>query len=350
MKSNLNFLYALIAVIAIQSISVKECSSNWDFLQDGDQVALVAPAKNVNRDIVAIASQKLRELGLEPVIYEIDAEAAPYRYYSHSDDKRKLFFEQALIDPNIKAIWALLGGFGSEKLVLQFEQQRFHLPPKPKPVLGFSDITQIHLLLIRSNWATLHAPLAALSEATYLLSQSPVNMNVKFEDVVSILKGQRGPVLNYQLSVLNNPAKDSLIDCTSIVGGNTSIIAENGGSSTSLVARGKIVFLEDTKEVAMRLERRFIALIRGGTFNGARAIMLGNQEIEGGDNMIVYRRLCDLLLSAGLRIPVVHSPDFGHGPNNHVLPLNTEASLKLQGDTAILNVAVNNLFQLENNL
>jgi muramoyltetrapeptide carboxypeptidase len=84
-------------------------------LRDGSRIALVAPAGPMAPERVDIALDRCRRFGLEPVLGTA-ARATP-RLPGRADDERLADLQQALDDPDIDAVWALRGGYGTMRLL-----------------------------------------------------------------------------------------------------------------------------------------------------------------------------------------------------------------------------------------
>src|SRR5690606_22420198 len=72
--------------------------------------------------------------------------------------------EWALVDPLSRAIWPLRGGYGATRLMQGL--LKLHKPERHQWLIGFSDITALHLLANQQwGWPSIHGPvLAQLAE------------------------------------------------------------------------------------------------------------------------------------------------------------------------------------------
>jgi muramoyltetrapeptide carboxypeptidase len=85
-------------------------------------------------------------------------------YLAGTDEDRLADLNDALGDPGVRAVFATRGGKGAYRIVegVDFEAAR----RDPKPLVGFSDITILHLgIWKRSRVAGLHGPLANWDDA-----------------------------------------------------------------------------------------------------------------------------------------------------------------------------------------
>jgi muramoyltetrapeptide carboxypeptidase len=123
-------------------------------LQAGDRVRFVSPASPAPEGGLERAAAVLEALGLRVEygthVYDVDT---TLDYLAGTDEDRLRDFNQALRDPGIKAIIATRGGKGAYRIAdgLDVEAARRH----PKLVVGFSEITILHMALMKPvvSWA-----------------------------------------------------------------------------------------------------------------------------------------------------------------------------------------------------
>src|SRR5258705_9386594 len=109
-------------------------------LTRGSRIALVAPAGPLlERDDLTRAESLCRALDYEPVM---GANAGGHHgYFTGTDDARLADLNAALRDPAVDAIWCIRGGYGVTRILdgVDFEA----LARRPRPVIGYSDITSL---------------------------------------------------------------------------------------------------------------------------------------------------------------------------------------------------------------
>jgi muramoyltetrapeptide carboxypeptidase len=237
-----------------------------------------------------------------------------------------------------------MGGFGATEVIYLLEKEGYQLPDEPKVLIGFSDVTKLFLYVLKKGWNVLHAPMVAFCQDLAHISKDNVNKEVTYDVLMNVITGKTTE-LTYQLDVLNNPI---LIENTSIVGGNLSLVAESLGTDISPDLCGRILFIEDTVEDGKRFERKFLNLLQNQALDGCLAIFIGNQNLSAGQDL--KRLIKDMISSFGITIPILYSSDFGHGPKNNVLPMGTKARLESSDDgkTALLIISVNDSYQQDN--
>jgi muramoyltetrapeptide carboxypeptidase len=130
-------------------------------LRPGDTVGIVAPAGITADEFdLALITESIGAMGLVP-------KAAPhllarYGYLAGDDKQRAADFNAIYADRSVKAVFAVRGGWGSARILpyLDFDTIRAN----PKLLIGFSDITALHMAFAaRAGFTTIHGPNAGSS-------------------------------------------------------------------------------------------------------------------------------------------------------------------------------------------
>lgn len=293
-------------------------------LQPGARVALIAPAGPITQERLDIAFDRCARLGLVPV----PGAAARGRhggYLAGSDAERLEDLRWALTSPEIDAVWALRGGYGTMRLL-----DRIDLAPlveRPRAYIGFSDNTAMHLALLARRVVSFHAPHAG-GDATPLAEQC-------LRDVLFDARAA---------GVLPLPAQPAIITLREgiadgpLVGGNLALLAGMCGTPGAPVARGAILFVEDVEEPAYRLDRMWTQLRLAGALDGVAGLAFG-RFTDCQDRDSVRALLQECADAAG--VPAVMELPIGHEPDNWTLPLGVRARLDAtRGTLELLEPAV----------
>jgi muramoyltetrapeptide carboxypeptidase len=111
------------------------------------------------------------------------------------------------------------------------------------------------------------------------------------------------------------------------VGGSLSILASLCGTPFQVQTDDAVVFLEDVGERPYRIDRLLVQLAQAGTFETARAVVLGDftrcDEPGGG---VRARDAIDRVFRE-LSIPVLAGVPFGHGNPNLAFPVGAEVEV-----------------------
>jgi muramoyltetrapeptide carboxypeptidase len=230
-------------------------------LKPKDKVAIVAPAWwAIDKDLTLKATKEiLSSWGLEVVIGK---SIGPRCGHFAGNDKLRSSDVQAMLDdPNIKAIFAYRGGHGTTRIIdtLDFTQFLQH----PKWLVGFSDITAMHLKLHQLGVVSIHGEMPRhFPDSLY---QSSIN-SLKLALFKGVTKLTAKPNVNNRAGDASAP----------VVGGNLAVICANIGTEIDLDTRGKILVLEDIGEQLYAIDRMLVQLKRTGKLAHLSGLVVGS--------------------------------------------------------------------------
>ncbi|MDD1965819.1 LD-carboxypeptidase [Pseudomonas putida] len=287
---------------------------NPHVLRAGDAVALVTPAGPVAEARVQAAVRELTAWGLKPRIYPhaLDAE----HYLAGSDANRAADLNDALADPEIRAVLCNRGGYGVQRIIEHLDYDAVRRDPKL--VVGFSDITALHAALwSRTGLVTVHGPVAAQLERGGLFASTLKHALMSTEPMV-VLADQTEPTFSVRTSGV---AEGTLL------GGNLSILSTCVGTPFMPNLEGAILLIEDVGELAYRVDRLLTHLGNCGILKQLAGIAVGQFSEPGHGNNAI--RPPEVLMErlGGLGIPVLGGLSIGHGDRNHAVALGSHAML-----------------------
>ncbi|WP_189265976.1 S66 peptidase family protein [Streptomyces fuscichromogenes] len=303
-------------------------------LRPGDRVRIVAPACPPSREEVARGVDLLTSWGLQAELGEHVFDQ--WGYMAGRDEDRVSDLNEAFSDPGVRAVIAAKGGKGTYRIVDDLDTDA--IGRDPKPVVGFSDITHIHLALwSRCRLATLHGPFAKRDDTyTGPASAESLRRALMTTDPVTL---HRDP---------SEASADVVVDGTAtgiLMGGNLDTIrTETGAGLPSL--QGAILFLEHQRGTGLgEVDRALTQLIRSRALDGLRGIALGQFlgfERDLGDPALGGWGIRDILHDrlAGLGVPVLGGLPAGHGTNPPTIPLGTRATIDTATGTLTVLPAV----------
>ena len=286
-----------------------------DRLKPGDRVRLVSPASTPDPADVEIVVQNLERLGLRP---EIGAHVFDrLGYLAGNDTDRLEDLNGALRDPGIRGVITTRGGKGAYRIAdkLDFGAARHD----PKLLIGFSEITVLHLSLFKriglvglhgAAWATaLSGERSARSFERAAFTTEPVVIEARTDELtVDLISPGR--------------AEGRLI------GGNQDLLAiANGWALPSL--NGAILLLEAVDLRLGHIDRQLTMLTNSGAFDGLAGVAVGQYTDCGPDDTTqgdwgVLDVLCDRLGRLG--VPILGGLPIGHGRDAEAVPIGTNAS------------------------
>ncbi len=299
-------------------------------LGPGDRVRLVSPASTPDPVSVDHYLKLLESWGLR-------GEVAPHAldrwgYMAGSDADRLEDLNQAFRDPGVRAVIATRGGAGAYRIADRIDAAAVRADPKP--LVGFSDITFLHLSLLRNcRFGGIHGCLvgstAQASVRQLLMTTEPALL-------------ERVPGSVSAGAEVSGRARGRLI------GGNLASMATSVGVRLPSLS-GAILFLEDQRVVGLgTIDRQLTQLVSSGALDGIVGIALGSFEgfrdySDGGWTLADV--LADRLGRLG--VPVLGGLYAGHDlaapngtPDQMALPLGSLATLDTTDGTLVVNPIV----------
>jgi muramoyltetrapeptide carboxypeptidase len=281
-------------------------------LERGDTIAIVAPAGPILKEEEFIAGVKLlREAGFEVKFSrEIMRKDG---YLAGSDHERAEELHQLWADPEVKALLAARGGYGSLRMLplLDMKLIRRH----PKLFIGFSDITVLHAGIHKeTGLVTFHGPML-----TTLAKNDRASLAIFFETLTGRHAGSCKPA---GIEILKEGRA-----CGRMVGGNLASLVHLVGTPYELDWQGTVLFLEDVCEAPYRLDRMLTHLQVAGRLHGLAGLILGSFEGCGSPE-VIWKRALELV--ADEPYPVWANFPAGHGQQNLILPLGQEVEMDSQ--------------------
>jgi len=299
------------------------------YLKKGDTIGITCPAGFITLEDIQPAVTKLTEWGFKISVGNTVGERD--FTYGGTDEERLNDFQQMLDDKNIKAILCARGGYGAIRIIDKIDFKKFAL--HPKWIIGFSDITVLHSH-INHNYgiASIHSKMCNSFPADWNLAEP-----VQKETIESIRLCLTGEKMNYSVVPNLNNKKGSATGV--LVGGNLKTLESMAGSSSDLVTKNKILFVEDTGEYLYSIDRMFWNLKRSGKLSGLKGLVIGGFKIKKDDAGEEYgKTLEEIVLEkvAEYHYPVCFDFPVGHQKNNFALKCGVRHKLEVNSGAVAL--------------
>lgn len=302
-------------------------------LQPGDRVALFCPAAHLGREREALLADALGILrGWALDVLPVEGAERFHLYLAGADVQRAEEFQRLYTDPGIKGLFAARGGYGTMRMLPHLEAGPI-AGATPKPVIGFSDITSLHLYLHRfAGISTFHGPCLAPSGGLTGPSREADLAAMH----AALFDGTIPPCSG--LTALNAAAASAGSVTGPLLGGSLTLVAASIGTPWQPGLRGALLLLEDVDEAPYRIDRMVTHLRTAGLLEGLAGIVLGQfTRCNAGRPELLQGTLADLF--GDLPVPVVTGMPVGHEAPNRTLPLGAAVTLTCAGDgTASLTV------------
>jgi muramoyltetrapeptide carboxypeptidase len=284
-------------------------------LRRGDKVGIVAPASNVNPEMLEAGCNGLRRAGYEPFYFEsiLDRDL----YFAGSVERRATELENMFARDDIRAIICARGGYGSNYLPLTLDPKKivFH----PKILVGYSDITTLVCCMADSaNFVTFHGPMVAkdfaVADGLDLESwQNAVGGAAEW----SIAQGSGArPLASGQAEGI-------------LYGGCLSMLVASLGTQHEIRTAGTILFIEDIATKPYQIDRMLMQLKLAGKLKDVRGMIFGEMlDCRQGPDQDYMLEDVILRIVEDLRIPVAFGLRSGHVSRaNITLPIGVRARL-----------------------
>lgn len=287
------------------------------YLKKGDTIAITCPAGYMPSERAATCIHTLQSWGYEVMVGKTLGSNSN-NYFSASDEERADELQAMLDDKTINAILFGRGGYGMGRIIDRLDFKKFK--KNPKWLIGFSDITVIHMHLFNVHkTASLHAPMSAAFN------------DGENEYIVSLKNALAGKKNLYRIPPNPNNKKGSANGI--LVGGNLALLTNVIGTPSDFDTKNKILFIEDIGEYIYNLDRMLYQLKRSGKFKKPAAVIFGGftdmKDTERPFGKTADEVLCEM--ASGFDCPVCFGFPVGHGKENLALKIGVEYELKISG-------------------
>ena len=296
-------------------------------LRRGDAIGIVAPASNIQRDMLDAGVHNLRKLGYQVVLGDSIFEQE--LYFAGSGEARAGDLMRMFQREDVQAIVCARGGYGSNYLLplIDVEVIRRH----PKILVGYSDITSLLTWIHdETGLVTFHGPMVTKDFAHV--------DGVALEAWFSAVEG------NGVLAVdSNSTALRTLVPGQAegtLYGGCLSIVAASLGTPYEIETGGTILFLEDIGTKPYQIDRMLLQMKYAGAFEGVRAIVFGEMldcRPPAGESYTLPDVIMRVLQP--YNVPVVYGLRSGHvSGGNITLPIGVESELSAGSEGVALKI------------
>lgn len=290
----------------------------------GSAIHVVAPSGPVPTDRVGRGIAVLERAGF---IVRRSTNLEHAEGYFAGDDATRLSALTRAMAGEAAAIWCARGGYGLTRLLDRLDPAV--LRERPRPVLGFSDVTAL------LAWAWTHAGAMSLhAPVVTQLGELPP------EDVEATLDWLRGEV---PAPLEADPLGGTVLSGGTVEGpllaGNVEVLRSLVGTGHLPSLEGAILAIEEVGERPYRIDRALTHLLASGALRGLRGVVVGQlhaclePEHGGSQGWTAQEVIADRLGRLG--VPVVTGFPFGHARDRNA-PLPVGARVRLRADDGLL--------------
>ena len=287
-------------------------------LAPGDTIAIVAPAGNIHDRLRYMnGCSLLRDMGFQ--ILEQQKEWPGKSFLADDDESRVKEFMAVWCRPDVKAVFALRGGYGSLRIAAQLDLDV--IGKHPKFLIGFSDITiLLNHIACHANLLCLHGP---------VVSSLAVCERNSIDRLYHCITGDWHRQLTEKVEVIRAAPDAS----GTLMGGNLSSLVTLLGTGLDLDYQDSILLLEDVNEPLYRLDRLLTQFHLAGKFTGVKGLILGDfcscDDLDRHEQQrteeFVWKRVSEL--AADQRVPIWGRFPVGHNRQNIAMPIGAHCTM-----------------------
>ena len=272
------------------------------YLKPGDRIRIVSPAGKVQKDKILPGIELLQDEGYEVLIgkHVFDKQFQ----YAGTDQQRASDMQEAINDQATKAIICARGGYGTIRIIEKLDFSE--MLKNPKWLIGFSDVTVLHVVLNKLGLASIHGSMPG-----FFLENKKTTRS--FLSLIEVLSSGRS-----QIEVAGHQLNRKGICSGELVGGNLSLLYCLQGTPWQLDTSGKILMIEDVGEYLYHLDRMMQNLKMAGQLRNLAGMVVGGFT-EMKDNESPFgKSASEIILEAvsDYNFPICFDFPVGHIPKN----------------------------------
>ena len=298
-----------------------------NLLHNGDTIRIIAPARKITIEELNYSVEFLRGQG-----FNVDFGQnlfSQHHQFSGTDQQRKLDFQQALDDDNVKVIWFARGGYGSVRIIDKIDFSSFK--KSPKWICGYSDMTVFHAYITDVvKQISVHATMPINVQGAEIELHS-------LKTMLSILQTGKAEYV-----IPSHPLNRTGVANGKLCGGNLSVLYSLNGSSSDLQTEGKILFIEDVDEYLYHIDRMLMCFKRAGKLKNLSALIVGGMS-DMHDNAVPYGKTAQEIIYehvAEYDYPVCFGFPAGHIADNRALIMGGDAEIEVVNESVTLKMKI----------
>jgi muramoyltetrapeptide carboxypeptidase len=294
-------------------------------IKPGSKIRIVSPAGKIDKKKVLPVVQWFEENGYRVELGK--SVFAKHFQFAGTNEQRLEDLQIAFDDPETDVIICSRGGYGTVRIIDKLDFAKF--AKNPKWLVGFSDITMLHLALHRVGIASAHAAMPAF---LFVENGEP---NENFISLMNLLAGEK---LSY--SIPQNKNNRTGHAKAQLIGGNLSIIASLLGTKYAPATEGKILFIEDVDEYLYHIDRLIHQLKLSGILEGLAGLVVGDFTAIK-DNKSPFGETVEEIITEAVKsygFPVCFGFQAGHDKLNRALAFGEKWELNVTATGTTFNL------------
>lgn len=305
-------------------------------LAPGDTVVLVSPASATFNSVdLQIAKESLEALGFKVRAGEHMLER--HGYLAGEDKARADDINKAFADKSVAAVHAIRGGWGSARVLPYLDYDTIRR--NPKVLLGYSDITALHMAINgKTGLTTFHGPIGLgrwdAWSVDYYKRVLMAGEQVTFSPKQGLSDRNSLTQTEFRVQTITpGRARGRLL------GGNLSILAAVMGSPYVPDFQDAILFCEDVGEDYYRIDRMVTQLKLAGVLGKIKGFVFGGCSECGPGNGNFGALTLEEIFSDHIKplgVPAWQGAMIGHAQPQWTLPEGAQVEIDATAGTITL--------------
>jgi muramoyltetrapeptide carboxypeptidase len=287
-------------------------------LKHGDVIGIAAPASPpASEDKLNTGIRYLEQLGYR---IKLGKHVLNRRgYLAGSDANRASDLNELFLDKNVKAIFTVRGGYGCQRILPLLDYNLIR--KNPKILVGYSDITALHLALFEKiRLITFSGPMVAVEIASGMSGKTEEQF---WQSLTSTRPHKSIKNLKSTFVQKTNSTTGKLL------GGNLSLVVSLIGTPYFPSLNKSILFLEEIEEQPYRIDRMLQQMKLAGTLNNPSGVVLGEFTNcipqKNKESLTLTQIFQDTFLAK--KYPVVSGFNYGHVKKSLTFPVGVSVQL-----------------------
>lgn len=283
-------------------------------LRPGDKIGIIAPASNIQRELLEAGLAGMRQMGYQPVylpgILERDL------YFAGSLERRMRELEEMVERDDIAALVCARGGYGTNYLLekLNFEKFTQH----PRIIVGYSDNTSLLTAITdRTGVVVFHGPM--------LTKDFAARDGVELSSWQNAVGGAQSWAISTDgVQVLRSGQAQGRL-----YGGCLSLLVASLATPFEIHTDETILFIEDIGAKPYQIDRMLMQLHLAGKLERVKGFIFGEMLdcVQTGGQDYTLQEVILRVLEA-YEVPIIYGLRSGHVSRaNITLPLGVKAEL-----------------------
>lgn len=317
-------------------------------LKSGDEIRVIAPVRSVSllsSELKQIATERLIKMGFK-VSFGKNIEPID-EFQSNPIKQRIKDLHDAFLDPSVKGILTVIGGFNSNQLLRYINWGI--IKNNPKVFCGFSDVTALNnSILAKTGLVTYSGPhYSTFGQKLYfdytldyfkrcLMSPDPIEVKPSdkwSDDEWYFDQNRRVPIKNSGWWIINEGVARGVI-----IGGNLCTFNLLHGTEYLPSLNNTVLFIEDDSESQPHhFDRDLQSIIHQHDFSGIKGIVIGRLQKESNMTLEKMRKIIQTKSELN-NLTVIANVDFGHTDPKITYPIGGYVEISANSETSSITI------------